>query len=357
VLGVAGAALAAQPAAAQSRRGAAPATDTPPASALSSTSRVQAGTVVRPDTVEVGDPFFFIVTVQVPRDARVEWPRIDDSSAVVAMRAPVRIVNEGSRLGTRRERAEYELAAWDVGSLPLGLKDAVVHLGTSTLTVPLAGARVFVRSVLPGDTSLHVPKPARDLFERVTPWWMRWWPALLVLVLLLLLWWWRRRRKRVVARPALPPVDAYERAVHDFDRLERLALADAGETGRYVALAVDIMRMYLVSRVSGALLSLTSPELLVVVSDDPRVPRDRLLSLLADSDGVKFAARLVSAGRARELAAEARAVVEHIEAAERARRAAMEAERLAAAQTEKQERSRAEDDARRKSRRPKAGAS
>lgn len=324
--------------------------------AASSGLRVQAGTLVRPDTVEVGDPFTFVVTVSVPAEARVEWPTITDSAAVVAMRGPVRIIDEGTKLGMRRERAEYELAAWDVGTLPLGLDDAVVRYGSTTMRVPLTNATVMVRSVLPGDTTLHVPKPARALFPHVVPWWQQWWPALLVLAALGLLWWlWRRRRRTAAAAPAVP-LDPYQRSQHDFERLERLALADAGEAGRAVALALDVLRMYLVARLSTARLSLTSGEVLDALADDERVPHDRLRSLLIDADSIKFAARIVSPSRAREMAAEARALVEAIEQAEVARRAAEAAAREAALAAEAAARRDAEEAARKASRQPSRGA-
>lgn len=317
-------------------------------------ARVKAGSLVRPDTVEVGDPFTFVVTVVVPANARVEWPSIQDTSAVVAMRGPVKVIDEGTKLGSRRERAEYTLSAWNVGSLPLGMPDAIVRYGNTTMRVPLADAKVFVRSVLPGDSTLHVPKPALALFERVVPWWQRWWPALVILAALGVLWWLLRRRKRArAARSAVTGLDAYGRAMHEFDRLERLGLADAGEEGRYVALAVDVLRLYLVHRVPGALLSLTSGELMDVLASDARVPHDRVWSLLADVDSIKFAARMVSPSRARELAATARSIVEEIEQRERARHAAEEAARKAAEAAAARERQDAEEAARKASRAPR----
>ena len=319
-------------------------------------SRVKAGFLVRPDTVEVGDPFTLIVTVVVPDGARIEWPTIDDTTAMVVSREPTKVTQESMRAGGRTERAEYALAAWTVGSLPIGLNAAIVRYGATTLNVPLNDASVFVRSVLPGDSSMHKPKPPRDLFPRVVPWWQRWWPALLVLAALALLWWLLKRRRKRGAVTVHAARDPYAQAVHDFERLERLALADAGERGRYVALAIDVVRTYLARRHASAALSLTSSELIGAVADDERVPRDRLVSLMADGDGIKFARRIVSGTRARELAADARAVVEHIEAAERARRAAEDAARAAAAKAVRDAKQRDEDDARRQSRRPKAGA-
>jgi hypothetical protein len=317
--------------------------------------RIQSGFLVQPDTVAVGDPFRFIVSVVVPEDARVEWAAIADTIAPVAMRSPVRV--QTTIIGTtRRETATYDLAAWNVGQLPIGVPDATVRAGATVIKVPLAAARVFVQTVLPGDTSLHVPKPAKPLFQGVVPWWERWVLAALVLAALLLLWWIIRRRKPPVVRPAAAPVDVYVRAMHDFDRLERLALADAGERGRAVALAVEIMRVYLGSRMPRAALSFTSSELLEHTQDDPRVPAAELGALLADADAIKFARYPVQSAHAKQLAADARSIVEVVEAEHLAAIAAEEALRRAAEEAARDDRAAHEEDARRRSRR-KAGVS
>ena len=337
--------LSAQPAATPPAQGSAPAAGLP---------GVRSGFLVRPDTVALGDAFVLVVSVVVPNGARIEWPALSDTAAMVVMRAPVRVGSVPDGV-SRRETAEYDLAAWDTGLQPLGLPDATIRIGTTTLRVPLGGASVFVRSVLPGDTTLHVPKPAKALFPRVLPWWERWWPALTVVAALLLLWWYLKRRRAVVVTRQMAPVDVFARAIKDFERLERLALSDSGERGRAVALAVEILRVYLVSRVSAAALSLTSAELLTATIDDDRVPADRLTALLGEADGIKFARRAVQSARAKELTAEAQGIVESVEAAHRARIAEAEALRRQAAQADRDARQLEEDDARRRSRR-KAGA-
>lgn len=312
-------------------------------------SGVRSGLVVRPDTVAVGDPFALVVTVVVPAGARVDWAAIDDTAAVVAMRAPVRVTTmpDGT---SRRETATYALAAWDVGALALGVPNPTVRVGNTTLRVPIESARIFVRSVLPGDTTLHVPKPAKAMFPRLIPWWEKWWPAAAVIAGLLLLWYLFRRRRRAPEVRRAAPLDPFARAIHDFDRLERLSLADAGERGRGVALAVEILRSYLVVRVPAAALSLTSGELLEATADDERVPSERLFYLLDDADAIKFARRPVSTARARELAGEARGIVEQIEETERARIAEEAARRAREVELEQKERAAAEDNARRRSR-------
>lgn len=336
---------------------AAPGSAAPSSDTTRPMSRAQYGVAVSPDTVAVGDRFRFTITVVVPEGARVEWPTIADSTADVGVHGAVRIVEGGTKLGWHTVRGEYELSAWNVGAVPIGMPAVVVHGDSGSFRVPLTDARVFVRSVLPGDTSLHVPKPARDLFPREIPWWERWWPALLVLLGLGLLYWlWRRSRRKTprVATPAM--LDAYQRAQHEFDRLERLALVDVGECGRYVALSVDVVRLYLAARMHDAVLSLTSAELLIVAADDARVPHDRLVSLLADADAVKFAAHEVTPVRARALGASARAVVDSMEQVERERRAALEAARREEAAAEKRAKEEHEEAARQRSRRAKSEA-
>jgi hypothetical protein len=159
-----------------------------------------------------------------------------------------------------------------------------------------------------------------------------------------------------VVRRIVAPLDVYQRALHDFERLQRLALADVGERGRAVALALEIVRTYVSARVPTALLSRTSAELLTAVARDARIPSDRLAALLDEADGIKFAARAVTSVRAIALQQEARAVVEAIEAAEQARRKVLDDERKAREHAERLAKQHEEDTARKQSQRPKAGA-
>jgi hypothetical protein len=244
----------------------------------------------------------------------------------------------------------YSLAAWDTGSVALGLPDAVIRHGDITVRVPL-DAQVYVRSVLPGDTTQHVPKPARDLFPRQVPWWEQWWPAALVLLGLGLLYWLYRRRRQTRVVSVAKPLDYYARAMHDFERLERLALVDSGERGRFVALAVEVLRTYLTARVSSATLSQTSSELVTAVRDDTRVPITRLAPLLGETDAIKFARFPIDLARARQLAAEARGVVDDVERAEQARLAAIAEQQAQAEKLENAAKRRDEDAARKSSRR------
>ena len=328
---------------------------TPAVDSVRAKANIRVGSAVRPETVTVADPFTLVISIDVPAEATVQWPTITDTAANVVMRSPTRVTStvEGAR---RRETAEYALAAWDIGRLPIGLPDATVRLPYGVIPVSLREARVAVKTVLPLDTSLRVPKPARGLFPRVVPWWELWWLALLIIAALAALWWAWRRRRRKAGSPVRAPLDVFAQAMQEFDRLQRLALTEVGERGRAVALAVEILRTYLAARVPDAKLSRTSAELLAAVGDDPRVPRERLATLLGDADIIKFAHRGVTPARARELQDEARAIVEAVERLEQARLAAEIAARQAQERAERAARAAADDAARRRPKRKKAGA-
>ncbi|MBC8087270.1 MAG: hypothetical protein H7Z40_08375 [Phycisphaerae bacterium] len=315
------------------------------------------GSVVSPDTVQVGDPFILTVTVEVPAGARVTWPTPADSNGPVSLRAPVRVTgNENGAV--RRETAEYDLAVWAIGAVKVVLPDIKVNEQSRETVVPFESPTIFVQSVLPADTSLHQPKPAKDLFPRVIPWWEKWWPVLVVLAVLLLigLLAMRARRKKLVNHP----LDPFVRAERDFQRLDRLALHEAGEQGRFVALALEVLRTYMSVRIPAASLALTSDELLLAVASDSRVPTQRLAPLLSEGDTIKFGRYFVDGAHARELAVEARGVVSAIEQADQARRAAEKAKEKEQQRAKRKEdvdaRTIAEEKARLESRRGKSEA-
>jgi hypothetical protein len=182
----------------------------------------------------------------------------------------------------------------------------VVTLAGRSRRIAIAGRKVFVASVLPADSALRVPRPARPLFQFGAPLWWLWLTLAVLALLLLLLWWWWRRRKR--AAPAVR-VDPFAYAEKEFARIEALRLVEAGERGRYVVLMLEVVRDYLAARYASARLSHTTTELLSALGRERAVPRERLARLLTETDLIKFARRAVTTERARELGSEARAIV------------------------------------------------
>lgn len=281
---------------------------------------VRIGVSVNPDTVTVGDHFTVIVRVRAAAGSTIEFPATTDFAATVALAAdPAIAAPKPVPSGTPAPPTEmeqlvaYRMAAWDIGVQPLGLGDIVVRSGIAERRIPLGSYQVFVRGVLPADTTLHVPKPARDLMAFAYPWWLKWLLiALGALLALLLAWVAWRAYKRWRSRPVHPAALAQR----EFFRIEKLGLPDKNEGALHVALMVDVLRNYLATRVEGARTSHTSTELVAAARMSGALDSawsDGLAELLHQSDLAKFAAWRVDAAKARELGADARAVVGAVE--------------------------------------------
>jgi hypothetical protein len=266
---------------------------------------VKAGISVKPDSVRIGDPFVVTVGIRAPKGATIDFPRVTDSTSAVQSLDPV-VVRTSGDTSVVEQYADYRVAAWDVGSQAVRMVDPIVHLGGASRHIPVSGTNVFVRSVLPQDTTQRKPKPLRPLFEIAAfPWWIVALIAALIIVGLLF-WWWRRRRR---TPPPAVVVDAFAFAESEFARIEALGLVEAGERARHVTLMIEVLRDYLSTRYAQAQLSLTSTELQRSVTGVPTLPHDRLTRVLTEADLIKFARRPVSGDRARELGRDARAIV------------------------------------------------
>lgn len=269
---------------------------------------VQLGFALDRDTVTVGDHVTLIVRVLAPAGAQFSFPAGPDTAHKEGT-YPVALI--GQRATTMRGDtaiAGYRLAAWDVGEQQVNLPDIVVTYRGRKQLVPLAGINLFVRSVLPKDTLLRTPKPARDLISLASPDWKKWLPLLLLLLLALAGWWlWRHYRRR-----AATPLDPYSRAMAEFARVTKEHPPER-DPARHVAAMVDVMRDYLAARVIGVRRSYTTSELLPKLVLSGEAGRS-LPSLLDRTDLVKFARATVTPEEAASGGQSARAVVDETEA-------------------------------------------
>jgi hypothetical protein len=290
---------------------------------------VEMGYRVSPDTVLIGQPFKLFVKVHAPTGVRFEFPPGPDTATQNSIR-PIEL--RGERLVTMLADtavALYTLVAWDIGIQPLRFPEVRVSFQGQERRPSLAGAFVFVKSVLPADTSLRVPKPARPLIVLPVFNWLPWLGLLAAAIVAVLLWWaWRRYRNR-----PKKPVDPYARAQQEFARIEQLRLLEDGRYSDYYARMVDVTREYLAARVPGVRRSDTSSELLRTMQ-----PRDgveaELPRLLESADLVKFAQADISLADARNYGLALRAIVDHVEGrlnpeSEVAKRAAAASKRAA----------------------------
>ena len=150
---------------------------------------VQMGFRVSPDTVLIGQPFSLFIKVVAPKGVRFEFPSGPDTATQNGVR-PIELRGEKivTMLGDTAV-ALYHLVAWDIGTQPLRFPDVRVTFEGQERRPPLGGASVFVKSVLPADTSLRVPRPARPLIVLPVFNWLRWLALLAALIAIALAWW------------------------------------------------------------------------------------------------------------------------------------------------------------------------
>jgi len=269
---------------------------------------VQMGFRVRPDTVLIAQPFDVLIKVLAPKGVRFEFPTGPDTAIQNGVR-PIELHGEKivSMLGDTAV-ALYRLVAWDVGTQPLRLPDVRVTLEGQQRTLPLSTASVFVKSVLPADTSLRVPKPARPLIVLPVINWLKWLALLALAIAIVVGWWiWRRYRNR-----PKPPIDPYVRAQQEFERIESSRLLET-DPPEYVAGMTDVVREYLAARVPGVRRSNTSGELIRAMGTRDGVEAE-LPAILARADLIKFAQGDIGAEEARVAGVKLKAVVDHVEA-------------------------------------------
>jgi hypothetical protein len=263
---------------------------------------------VSPDTVLIAQPFDLFIKVLAPKGVRFEFPLGPDTTTQNGIR-PIELRGEKivTMLGDTAV-ALYHLVAWEVGTRPLRFPDVRVTFEGQERRLSLGGASIFVRSVLPADSSLRIPKPARPLIVLPVINWLLWLGLLAAAIAAVLLWWaWRRYRNR-----PRPPIDPYVRAQQEFARIEARRLLEDGQSEEYFAAMVDVAREYLVARIPGVRRSDTSFELLRAMK-----PRDgieaELPRLLERADLVKFARAEIGREEAREAGLALGAVVDHVE--------------------------------------------
>jgi len=270
---------------------------------------IQMGFRVKPDTVLIAQPFDLFIKVLAPKGVRFEFPLGPDTTTQNGVR-PIEVRGEKvvSMLGDTAV-ALYHLVAWDVGTQPLRFPDVVVRYEGQERHAPLSDASVFVKSVLPADTSLRIPKPARPLIILPVFNWLPWLILVAAAIAAVLLWWaWRRWRNR-----PRPPIDPYVRAQQEFARIEARKLVDKDEPEEYVAAMVDVVREYLAARVAGVRRSNTTIELLRAMRPNDGV-ETQLPGILDRADMVKFARATVNRDDARSTGVLAREIVDHVEA-------------------------------------------
>ena len=313
-----------------------------------------------PETVTVGQHFTVTVRMHLPAalQSAIHFPDGVDTLTQNANTSASTSVTMSLGTGLRHDSIvngfvdvtqTYQLAAWDVGAVPIGLADLVI----GQTHIALATRPIFVRSVLPKDSIAKLkaqPKAPRPLFRlivivrrvaqravqqhRVLSALI----ALLVAILAILLAVWARSRRQ---RKAAALIDWAQWAKHEFQRIEAMHLLEQGEPERHAILMTTVLRESLIHQFPSVRASATTRELAAILQRESLIPAERTLQLFERVDMFKFAGLDSEVVEAQTIGLEDEAIVDEIEA----RRQAEIAARLAAEQAAQQEAQQAAADA------------
>lgn len=278
---------------------------------------------VSPEAPAIGEPITVELRVRAPAGTLVRFPVLPDTGTRIEPLDP-RALRDASTAEFVDRTAIYRLIAWDTGTVDVAFSDVTLTMDGAERRYAVRLPDIRVRSVLPADTALRVPREARGPRDALSLRW-RLWVALAVIAWLG--WWglrrWRARRAEIAAMEAN---DAARKARDAFAHAAALDLISAGEPGRHLLAHTAALRQYLGVRWPMAAPHLTAAELAEALpaSDFPILP-DRLVALVARAEAVAFAQAPLAAEEAERLGIEATGIVEDLETAWTARRTTDEA--------------------------------
>lgn len=290
---------------------------------------VQAPTVtvrVTPEAPAIGEPITVELRVRAPAGAEVRFPVLPDTGSRLEPLDPRALRERPDADGVDRS-AVYRLIAWDTGAVALPFGDVTVRSAGVERRYAVTLPDIRVRSVLPADTAQRRPRPARDALDLPSGAW-RWWLALAVVLGFAAWIWYRRRRQRSHTAPRR---DALAAARQGFAHVDDLRLLEAGEPGRHALMGVRVLRLYLADRWQDLPPSLTATELdqRLRAVDFPILP-ERVTELVRRAEQLAYARSAIGSEEADTMTRVARAAVEDVERAWRARQERMEAQVAAA---------------------------
>jgi hypothetical protein len=273
---------------------------------------IEAELIVPEGEFTVGDPIELTLAVRHPAGYQVIMPKLaaEWGKFVVQSQLPPVTVEQAD--GTAITSQVIDARAFAPGLLETPPLTVSITDGTGQVSEVIApSVPVNIASVLvEGDAELRDIKPQANLpYLNLLPWIA----AGLIIVLLGAIFYLIFRRRR--ARHLLAATDnrlPHEVALDELDRIEGLALPEAGQFKQHYSLVSDCMRIYMEKRFEVPMMERTTAEIqagLKEVDLNPGIA-GQYMSLLDISDLVKFSKYTPEASSAYGLLTSARQIVQ-----------------------------------------------
>ncbi len=287
------------------------------------------------DSVLVGEPFFFTVTVRADPGQTIVFPTLSDGSLSIGDTEFIRRVSPSGE-PSAVDSATYRVAVFGVDSaLVGGLPIGIVQATGDTLLFSSPTIEVGIHSVVPDSAQAMMDLAPLATFPLTL------WPWIVGTILALVFAWWligylkkRRSQAPVESLKVAATVDPYDEAVNRLRALAESPLRGEENAQMYHDELSDILRTYIERTLAVPALERTTGELIRALRQLSAVASDyvseeavaRVNETLGISDLVKFA-KYDSVDEENQRALDlARESIEDIEGGRRRRMAAAEAE-------------------------------
>ncbi len=273
------------------------------------------------EQITVGDQVVLRLEIVHPSDSRVVLPQLEEQweSFIVVDQSPPQTVDQGD--GTAITGKDITVSLFQPGEYetpPVIVTHRTPDGTIEELAAPIVPVRVT--SVLTDESELRDLKPQAELSTPPL------WPLILLAVLaavlltaaLAYLAMWLRRRWQQRPEPAFEPVAFVDTrppeiiAHAELDRIEALDLPQRNEVKSHYSLVATCLRRYIEGRYNVQAVEQTTSELRDNFSRSEAPMRDvsSLMSLITESDWVKFARYTPDPEEVHNLVSKARSVVD-----------------------------------------------
>jgi len=253
---------------------------------------------VSAESLRVGDEFTIVVKADYPEEIKLSEPAAKAVEGAFVLKSEPQLK---SKIRNGRKYNEYTLtlSVFDTGEFETPSFEFFWYdrEGNQQTAVSPSG-KIYIRSVLPADTTgidikdIIGPKPLP------TRWWMYILIALAVLAVGSVIYWLYRRRIKAVEIPETPPEPPYDIAIHRLIQLKDKNLPGKGKIKPYYSELSGIIRQYLQGRFDIVAVEATTYELKKRLKH-PELPKEKsvtTLKILNRSDMVKFAKHIPDSG-------------------------------------------------------------
>ena len=253
---------------------------------------------VSAESLRVGDEFIIVIKADYPEEIKLSEPAAKAAEGAFVLKSEPQLKSK-VRNGRKYDEYTFTLSVFDTGELETPSFEFFWYdrEGNQQAVVSPSG-KIYIRSVLPTDTTgidikdIIGPKPLP------TRWWMYILIALAVLAVGSVIYWLYKRRVKAVEIPETPPEPPYDIAIRRLIQLKDENLPGKGKIKLYYSELSEIIRQYIQGRFDIVAVEATTYELKKRLkhSELPNEKSVTALEILNRSDMVKFAKHIPDSG-------------------------------------------------------------